>query len=53
MRSTIVLGMAIGLGSVLAGITVAYYANLPPGATTVLVAAATVLLAETWSVVRG
>src|SRR5881398_709501 len=53
MRSTIVLGMGIGLGSVLTGITVAYYANLPPGATTVLVAAATVLLAETWSAVRG
>jgi zinc transport system permease protein len=53
MRSTIVLAMAIGLGSVLTGITVAYYANLPPGATTVLVAAATVLVAETWSVVRG
>jgi len=53
MRSTIVLGMGIGLGSVLTGITVAYYANLPPGATTVLVAAATVLIAETWSAVRG
>ena len=43
MRATILLGMAIGLGSVLAGITVAYYADLPPGGTTVLVAAATVL----------
>src|SRR6476659_9455705 len=53
MRSTILLGMGIGLGSVLAGITVAYYADLPPGGTTVLVAAATVLLAESWSAVRG
>jgi len=53
MRSTILLGMAIGLGSVLAGITIAYYADLPPGGTTVLVAAATVLLAESWSAVRG
>jgi zinc transport system permease protein len=52
MRSTILLGMAIGLGSVLAGITVAYYADLPPGGTTVLVAAAMVLVAECWSVVR-
>ena len=52
MRSTILLGMAIGLGSVLAGITVAYYADLPPGGTTVLVAAATVLVAECWSVLR-
>ena len=53
MRSTIVLGMGIGLASVLTGITVAYYENLPPGATTVLVAAAMVLVAETWSAVRG
>ena len=53
LRSTILLGMAIGLGSVLAGITIAYYADLPPGGTTVLVAAATVLVAETWSAVRG
>jgi zinc transport system permease protein len=52
MRSTILLGMGIGLGSVLAGITIAYYADLPPGGTTVLVAAATVLLAESWSAVR-
>ena len=53
MRSTILLGMGIGLGSVLAGITIAYYADLPPGGTTVLVAAATVLLTESWSAVRG
>jgi zinc transport system permease protein len=46
MRSTIVLGMVIGLGSVLSGITIAYYADLPPGGTTVLVAAAAVLLSE-------
>jgi ABC-type Mn2+/Zn2+ transport system permease subunit len=52
MRSTILLGMGIGLGSVLAGITIAYYADLPPGGTTVLVAAATVLVAECWSVLR-
>jgi zinc transport system permease protein len=46
MRSTLVLAMGIGLASVLAGITTAYYANLPPGGTTVLVAAAAVLVAE-------
>jgi len=46
MRSAILIAMAIGLGSVLTGITVAYYANLPPGGTTVLVAAAAVVLAE-------
>ncbi len=37
--------LAIGLGSVLAGITIAYYADLPPGGTTVLVAAAVALVA--------
>jgi zinc transport system permease protein len=41
MRSTFLLGMAIGLGCVLAGLTVAYYADLPPGGTIVLLAAAT------------
>jgi ABC-type Mn2+/Zn2+ transport system permease subunit len=46
MRSAILIAMAIGLASVLTGITVAYYANLPPGGTTVLVAAAAVVLAE-------
>jgi zinc transport system permease protein len=45
MRSAVLLSMGIGLASVLVGITVAYYANLPPGGTTVLVAAASVLLA--------
>jgi zinc transport system permease protein len=45
MRSTVVLAMAIGLGSVLAGITIAYYADLPPGGTTVLVAAAVAVAA--------
>jgi zinc transport system permease protein len=39
MRSTLGLSMAIGLGSVLAGLTVAYYADLPPGGTIVLIAA--------------
>ena len=53
MRSTIVISMGIGLASVLTGITTSYYADLPPGGTTVLVAAATVLVAETISVVRG
>ena len=46
MRSTMVLAMGIGLASVLTGITVAYYADLPPGGTTVLVTAAAVLVAE-------
>ena len=46
MRSTLLLGMAIGLGSVLGGLTVAYYADLPPGGTIVLIAAATFLVGE-------
>jgi zinc transport system permease protein len=40
LRSTLGLAMAIGLGSVLVGLTVAYYADLAPGGTIVLVAAA-------------
>jgi zinc transport system permease protein len=45
MRSTIAIAMAIGLGSVLAGLTAAYYGDLPPGGTIVLVAAAAFLVA--------
>jgi zinc transport system permease protein len=52
MRSTMVLGMGIGLASVLSGITIAYYADLPPGGTTVLVAAGAVLLSEPVGVLR-
>jgi zinc transport system permease protein len=52
LRSTLLIGMGIGLASVLTGITVAYYADLPPGGSTVLVAAAAVLVAEVASVVR-
>jgi zinc transport system permease protein len=39
LRSTLGLSMAIGLGSVLAGLTVSYYGDMPPGGTIVLVAA--------------
>ena len=39
MRSTFVLAMAIGLESALVGLTVSYYADLPPGGAIVLVAA--------------
>src|SRR5205823_7133168 len=35
MRSTMGLAVAIGLGSVMTGLTVSYYANLPPGGTIV------------------
>jgi zinc transport system permease protein len=39
MRSTFLLSLAIGLGSALAGLTISYYADAPPGGTIVLVAA--------------
>jgi zinc transport system permease protein len=39
MRSTLLLSMAVGLASALAGLSVSYYADLPPGGTIVLVAA--------------
>jgi zinc transport system permease protein len=39
LRSTMALGSAIGLASALAGLTVSYYADLPPGGTIVLTAA--------------
>jgi zinc transport system permease protein len=45
MRSTLLLSAAIGLGSVLVGLTVSYYGDVPPGGTIVLVAAAAVLAA--------
>ena len=54
MLSTILLAMAVGLGSVVAGLTAAYYGDLPPGGTIVLVAAASVLAAAaTRRVIRG
>ena len=45
MRSTLLLSTAIGLACVLAGLSLAYYADLPPGATIVLLAAAASLAA--------
>jgi zinc transport system permease protein len=53
MRSTLFLSTAIGLASALSGLTVSYYADLPPGGTIVLVAAAVYLVALATSVVRG
>jgi zinc transport system permease protein len=44
MRSTILLAMGIGLASVFAGLTIAYYADLPPGGAIVLVAAGAFVL---------
>jgi zinc transport system permease protein len=45
MRSALLLSVAAGLLSVLCGLTLAYYTDLPPGGTIVLVAAALVLAA--------
>ena len=53
MRSTLVFSMAIGLGSALAGLTVSYYADLPPGGTIVLVAATVYLSTLALSAARG
>ncbi|MGH2932777.1 MAG: metal ABC transporter permease [Gaiellaceae bacterium] len=53
MRSTILLSTAIGLGSVLTGLTVAYYADLPPGGTIVLAAAGAFLVASAIEAVRS
>jgi zinc transport system permease protein len=52
LRSTFGLGLAIGLGSVLLGLTLAYYGDLPPGGTIVLVAAAAAVGATATSSLR-
>ena len=52
LRSTIGLSIALGLGSVLAGLTVSYYADLPPGGTIVLTATALFLVAATFETFR-
>jgi zinc transport system permease protein len=46
IRSTMLLAMAIGVVSVLAGLTISYYANLAPGGAIVLVAAGAFVLAS-------
>lgn len=53
MRSTFVLAMVIGLGSALVGLTVSYYADLPPGGAIVLVAAGGFAVCAIASSVRG
>ena len=53
LRSTIGLSVVLGLGSVLTGLTTSYYANLPPGGTIVLTAAALFLLAATYETARS
>ena len=46
LRSTLGLAMVIGLGSVLAGLTLSYYGDLPPGGTIVLLGAGAFVLAS-------
>jgi zinc transport system permease protein len=53
LRSTMGLAVAIGLGSVMTGLTVSYYANLPPGGTIVLTATGLFFVAATIETVRA
>ena len=52
MRSTLVISVAIGLASVLGGLTIAYYADMPPGGTVVLLAAAASVLTSAAQALR-
>jgi zinc transport system permease protein len=52
IRSTILLSMALGLVSVLAGLTVSYYADLAPGGAIVLIAASLAVVAIAGSAAR-
>jgi len=53
MRTSVLLAMGIGLASVFAGLTVAYYADLPPGGAIVLLAAAAFLVTSALEAVRA
>jgi zinc transport system permease protein len=53
MASTVVLSVALGLVSVFGGLTIAYYADLPPGGTTVLLAAAAFAVTSIAEIVRA
>ncbi len=53
LRSTMSLSILIGLSSVLAGLTISYYANLPPGGTIVLTATGFFLAAAALDAVRA
>jgi len=53
MRSAFLLALVIGLASSLVGITISYYADLPPGGTIVLVAAVVFGTAVAASAARG
>jgi zinc transport system permease protein len=53
LRSTMAVSVVLGLASVLAGLTISYYANLPPGGTIVLTATGLYLLATAIETVRA
>jgi zinc transport system permease protein len=53
MRSTVLLAMAIGVASVFAGLTLAYYADLAPGGAIVLVAAGAFVATSVLEALRG
>src|SRR5262249_27047681 len=52
ISSTVAISIAIGLASVLAGLTISYYANLPPGGTIVLTSTGFFLLASLSNLVQ-
>jgi zinc transport system permease protein len=52
MSSSVLLAMGIGLASVFAGLTVSYYADLPPGGAIVLLAASAFLVTSALAAVR-
>jgi zinc transport system permease protein len=52
IRSTILIGIGIGLGSVVVGLTTSYYGDLAPGGTIVLAAAGAFVLASVVSALR-
>jgi zinc transport system permease protein len=53
MASTVLLSVGLGLASVLGGLTIAYYADLPPGGTIVLLAAAAFVLTSLMEALRA
>jgi zinc transport system permease protein len=53
LRSTMALSILVGLSSVLAGLTISYYGNLPPGGTIVLTATGFFLVATAFETVRA
>ena len=53
MLQTLALGVVVAVASVLGGLTISYYADLPPGGTIVLVAAGCFVVASLGGVLAG